>query len=76
MVYIRENDENHLAYPVTGHARPEYATVVVLDRDGKLVANIQVDDTPDHLTVAPDGTVYLVSVYSSAGDKTQTGSVT
>lgn len=51
-------------------------TVAVLDRDGKLVANIPVDDTPNHLTVAPDGAVYLVSMYGSAGDKAQTGSVT
>lgn len=51
-------------------------TVAVLDRDGKLVANIPVDDTPNHLSTAPDGAVYLVSMYGTAGDKAQTGSVT
>lgn len=51
-------------------------TVAVLDRDGKLVANIPVDGTPNHLTVAPDGSVYLVSMYGTYGDKSQTGSVT
>lgn len=51
-------------------------TVAVLDRDGKLVANIPMDETPNNLTVAPDGAVYLVSMYGSVGDKVQTGSVT
>lgn len=51
-------------------------TVAVLDRDGKLVANIPVDDTPNHLAIAPDGAVYLVSMYGTTGDKVQTGSVT
>lgn len=51
-------------------------TVAVLDRDGKLVANIPMDDTPNHLTIAPDGAVYLVSMYGAIGDKVQTGSVT
>ncbi|HEE9786423.1 TPA: hypothetical protein R8F93_005054 [Enterobacter soli] len=51
-------------------------TVAVLDKDGKLVANIPMDETPNHLTAAPDGTVYLVSMYGTAGDKAQTGSVT
>lgn len=51
-------------------------TVAVLNKDGKLVANIPMDDTPNHLTAAPDGAVYLVSMYGTTGDKTQTGSVT
>jgi len=51
-------------------------TVAVLDKDGKLVANIPMDDTPNHLTAAPDGAVYLVSMYGTPGDKAQTGSVT
>ncbi|MCW1874403.1 hypothetical protein OMR58_08060 [Erwinia sp. INIA-01] len=51
-------------------------TVAVLNRDGKLVANIPMDETPNHLAVAPDGAVYLVSMYGSVGDKAQTGSVT
>ncbi|EEU4853439.1 YncE family protein [Salmonella enterica] len=51
-------------------------TVAVLDRDGKLVANIPMNNTPNHLTIAPDGTVYLVSMYGTGGDKLQTGSVT
>ncbi|MEN0615986.1 beta-propeller fold lactonase family protein [Klebsiella indica] len=51
-------------------------TVAVLDKDGKLVANIPMDDTPNHLTVGPDGAVYLVSMYGTTGDKAQTGSVT
>ncbi|EMP4203298.1 hypothetical protein [Serratia marcescens] len=42
----------------------------------KLVANIPMDETPNHLAVAPDGAVYLVSMYGSVGDKAQTGSVT
>ncbi len=50
--------------------------VAVLDSDGKLVANIPMDGTPNHLTVAPDATVYLVSMYGSAWDKAQTGTVT
>jgi hypothetical protein len=32
----------------------------VLNKDGKLVANIPVDDTPNNLTAGPDGAVYLV----------------
>ncbi len=51
-------------------------TVAVLDRDGKLVSSIPMGATPNHLTVAPDGAVYLVSMYGTAGDKVQTGSVT
>ena len=51
-------------------------TVAVLDKDGKLVANIPMDETPNHLTVAPDGAVYLVSMYGTVGDKAQAGSVT
>lgn len=51
-------------------------TVAVLDKDGKLVANIPMDETPNHLTAAPDGAVYLVSMYGTVGDKAQTGSVT
>ncbi|EBL6729620.1 hypothetical protein BWJ02_27380, partial [Salmonella enterica] len=51
-------------------------TVAVLDRDGKLVANIPMNNTPNHLTIAPDGTVYLVSMYGTGGDKLQTGPVT
>ena len=51
-------------------------TVAVLNKDGKLVANIPMDDTPNHLTAGPDGAVYLVSMYGTIGDKTQTGSVT
>jgi sugar lactone lactonase YvrE len=51
-------------------------TVAVLNKDGKLVANIPVDDTPNNLTAGPDGAVYLVSMYGSTGDKVQTGSVT
>ncbi|VGG57482.1 putative receptor [Klebsiella quasipneumoniae] len=51
-------------------------TVAVLDKDGKLVANIPMDDTPNHLTAAPDGAVYLVSMYGTVGDKAQTGSLT
>ncbi|MEB6475489.1 hypothetical protein MXL85_13295 [Klebsiella oxytoca] len=51
-------------------------TVAVLNKDGKLVANIPMDETPNHLTAAPDGTVYLVSMYGTSGDKAQTGSVT
>ncbi|MBZ7467759.1 MAG: hypothetical protein E7G14_00065 [Klebsiella michiganensis] len=51
-------------------------TVAVLNKDGKLVANIPMDETPNHLTAAPDGTVYLVSMYGTSGDKPQTGSVT
>lgn len=51
-------------------------TVAVLDKDGKLIANIPMDDTPNHLTAAPNGAVYLVSMYGTAGDKAQTGSVT
>ncbi len=51
-------------------------TVAVLDKDGKLVANIPMDDTPNHLTAGPDGAVYLVSMYGTTGDKAQTGSVT
>lgn len=51
-------------------------SVAVLDKNGKLVANIPVNDTPNHLTAAPDGAVYLVSMYGTSGDKTQTGSVT
>lgn len=51
-------------------------TVAVLDKDGKLTANIPMDETPNHLAVAPDGAVYLVSMYGTVGDKAQTGSVT
>lgn len=51
-------------------------TVAVLDADGKLVANIPVDETPNHLTVGPDGAVYLVAMYGVPGDKAQAGSVT
>ncbi|MDH8276125.1 hypothetical protein QIG69_27620, partial [Klebsiella pneumoniae] len=51
-------------------------TVAVLNKDGKLVANIPMDETPNHLTAAPDGAVYVVSMYGAVGDKTQTGSVT
>ncbi|MFC3057377.1 YncE family protein [Paenirhodobacter populi] len=51
-------------------------TVAVLDVDGKLVANIPVDETPNHLTVGPDGAVYLVAMYGVPGDKSQAGSVT
>nr|WP_279114157.1 hypothetical protein [Enterobacter soli] len=65
--------------PVTSHvfaATRAGGTVAVLDKDGKLVANIPMDETPNHLTAAPDGAVYLVSMYGTAGDKAQTGSVT
>ena len=51
-------------------------TVAVLDKDGKLVANIPFEGTPNHLTAAPDGAVYLVSMYATNADKAQTGSVT
>ena len=51
-------------------------TVAVLDGDGKLVANIPVDQTPNHLTAGPDGTVYLVSMYGVPGDDSEAGSVT
>ena len=51
-------------------------TVAVLDKDGKLVANIPMDETPNHLATAPDGAIYLVSMYGTAGDKAQTGSIT
>ena len=51
-------------------------TVAVLNSDGKLVANIPMDEAPNHLTAAPDGAIYLVSMYGTAGDKAQTGSVT
>ena len=51
-------------------------TVAVLNGDGKLIANIPMDDTPNNLAVAPDGAVYLVSMYGTVGDKAQTGSVT
>jgi hypothetical protein len=39
----------------------------VLNKDGKLVANIPVDDTPNNLTAGPDGAVYLVSVWLDRG---------
>ncbi len=51
-------------------------TVAVVDVDGTLVANIPADETPNHLTVGPDGAVYLVAMYGTAGDGAQTGSVT
>ncbi|MCS5946288.1 hypothetical protein LNP25_19510 [Klebsiella variicola subsp. variicola] len=44
-------------------------TVAVLNKDGKLVANIPMDETPNHLTAAPDGAVYVVSMYGAVGDK-------
>jgi DNA-binding beta-propeller fold protein YncE len=51
-------------------------TVAVLDGNGTLVANIPVDDTPNHLTVGADGTVYLVSMYGGRGDDSMAGSIT
>lgn len=51
-------------------------TVAVLDADGALVANIPVDETPNHLTVGPDGAIYLVAMYGVPGDDSQIGSVT
>ena len=51
-------------------------TVAVLDADGRLVANIPADETPNHLTVGPDGAVYLVSMMGGRGDDSPAGSVT
>lgn len=51
-------------------------TVAVLDGDGTLVANIPADETPNHLTAGPDGTVYLVAMYGMPGDESVAGSVT
>lgn len=51
-------------------------TVAVLDADGALVANIPADDTPNHLTVGPDGVIYLSAMYGTRGDDSQVGSVT
>lgn len=51
-------------------------TVAVLDADGTLVANIPADEAPNHLTVGPDGAVYLVAMYGVPGDDSQVGSVT
>lgn len=51
-------------------------TVAVLDADGALVANIPADDTPNHLSVGPDGAVYLTAMYGTRGDDSQVGSVT
>ncbi|MDO5621185.1 MAG: hypothetical protein Q4G24_06920 [Paracoccus sp. (in: a-proteobacteria)] len=51
-------------------------TVAVLDGDGKLLANIPADQTPNHLTAGPDGAVYLVAMYGTRGEDSQTGSVT
>lgn len=63
---------NSRAYAVTRAG----GTVAVLDGDGKMLANIPTHETPNHVTVGPDGTVFLVSMYGEPGDDSQTGSVT